>query len=74
MIDGVKNLTEFGLTLEQAVQMASINPAQIMRQEHLGWIAPGYDADLTVFNKNFNILYTIIQGKILEKGTTPCAL
>ena len=74
MIEGVKNLTEFGLTLEQAVQMASINPARIMKQEHLGWLAPGYDADLTVFDNKFNIMYTIIQGKILKKGTKECAL
>ena len=73
MIEGVKNLTEFGLTLEQAVQMASINPASIMKQEHLGWLAPGYDADLTVFDDKFNIMYTIIQGKILKKGTKECA-
>lgn len=73
MIQGVKNLVSFGLSLEQAVQMASANPAKIMRCEHLGLIAPGYDADLVVFNKNFDILYTIINGKMLKEGKTPCA-
>lgn len=73
MIEGVKNLVSFGLSLEQAVQMASTNPAKIMRREHLGLIAPGYDADLVVFNKNFDILYTIINGKIFKEGKTPCA-
>ncbi len=73
MIEGVKNLVSFGLSLEQAVQMASTNPAKIMRREHLGLIAPGYDADLVAFNKKFDILYTIINGKILKEGKTPCA-
>lgn len=68
MIDGVKNLVSFGFTLDQAVRMASTNPATITRREHLGLIAPGYDADLVVFDKNFNTLYTIINGKIFEKG------
>ncbi len=49
MIDGIKNLVSFGLTLDQAVQTASTNPAKIMRREHLGLIAPGYDADFSRF-------------------------
>lgn len=68
MLKGVKNLVSFGLTLEQAIQMASANPARIMKQEHLGLIAPGYDADITVFDKHFNNLYTIMQGVMYYKG------
>ena len=73
MLDGVKNLVEFGLTLEQAVQMASTNPARIMKQEHLGLIAPGYDADLVIFDKDFKNIYTIIQGTLYKKGKKICA-
>lgn len=73
MIEGVKNLVSFGLTLDQAVQMASANPAKIMRREHLGLVAPGYDADLVVFDKDFNIHYTIVKGQIFKQGKTPCA-
>lgn len=68
MIEGIKNLVSFGLTIDQAIRMASTNPAIIMRQEHLGLIAPGYDADLVIFDKKFNPLYTIINGIIFEKG------
>ncbi|MCX4349246.1 MAG: N-acetylglucosamine-6-phosphate deacetylase [Alphaproteobacteria bacterium] len=73
MIDGIKNLVSFGLTLDQAVQTASTNPAKIMRREHLGLIAPGYDADLVVFDKDYNIKYTIINGQFFNQGKTPCA-
>ena len=73
MLDGVKNLVKFGLTLEQAVQMASTNPARIMKQEHLGLIAPGYDADLVIFDKDFKNIYTIIQGTLYKKGKKICA-
>ena len=66
MIESVKNIVKFGLSLEKAIQMATINPARIMRQEHLGLVAPGYDADLIVLNKNLNVLQTIIQGKIFN--------
>lgn len=72
MIDGVKNLVSFGLTLEQAIQMASTNPAKIMKRDHLGLIAPGYDADLVIFDKDFKIKYTIINGKLYKQGKTLC--
>ena len=69
MIEGVKNLVSFGLPIEQAVHTAAYNPATIMKQEHLGLIAPGYDADLTIFDKNFKVLKTIIKGQTFNKGT-----
>ncbi len=72
MIDSVRNIVSYGFTVEQAVHMASTNPARIMRQEHLGLVAPGYDADLVIFNKNLNILYTTIKGNLYHKGKKLC--
>ena len=48
--------------------MASTNPARIMKQEHLGVIAPGYDADILILSEKLKVLYTIIKGKIYPKG------
>ena len=64
MIRGVKNLVEFGIPLEDAVRCASSNPAQIMHYHKKGQIIPGYDADLVVFDKHFNVLMTLIGGDI----------
>lgn len=72
MIDSVHNIVSYGFTVEQAVHMAATNPARIMRQEHLGLVAPGYDADLVIFNKNLNILYTTIKGNLYHKGKKLC--
>jgi len=72
MIDSVKNIVSYGFHLEQAIHMASTNPARIMKQEHLGIIAPGYDADLVILSEKLNVLYTIIQGKIFQKGKPLC--
>lgn len=72
MIDGIKNLVSFGLTIDQAVQMASTNPANIMRQEHLGLIAPGYDADLVVLDHQLNNIYTIVKGEFFKEGIKLC--
>ena len=72
MIDSVKNIVSYGLHLEQAVHMASTNPARIMKQDHLGVVAPGYDADLVILSEKLQVLYTIIAGKIYRKGKLLC--
>ena len=67
MIDSIKNLVSWGLSLEQAVQMSSANPAQILKIPNKGIIAPGYDADLVVFNQDFHIIHTILNGQIYQE-------
>jgi len=67
MIRGIKNLVNFGFTLEDAVKTASLNPAQIMRYRNKGAIIPGYDADLVVFSKDFKVL-TVLTGGIIRKN------
>lgn len=64
MIDGVQNLVSWGLSHDQAIRMASTNPAQIMKKTNKGQIAPGYDADLVIFDKNFAIIGTVINGSL----------
>lgn len=69
MIQGVRNLTEMGIDLENALRMASTNPATVLGLEKMiGSLLPGRDADIAVFDKNFNILQTIIKGKIVTKA------
>ena len=64
MIAGVKNLMSFGLPIENAVKLASMNPAQVMHYSRQGAIIPGYDADLVVFDKYCNVLATVIKGSL----------
>jgi N-acetylglucosamine-6-phosphate deacetylase len=68
MIRGVKNLVAFGFSLEDAVKAASSNPAQVMHYRGKGTIIPGQDADITVFDQNFNVLVTIVGG-IIKRNT-----
>lgn len=62
MIRGVKNLVSFGFSVSDAVRAASSTPASIMRYTKKGMIIPGYDADIIVFDKQFNILASIVDG------------
>jgi len=43
-----------------------MNPANIMRYSNQGAIIPGRFADITVFDKNYNINYVMIGGKIIK--------
>ena len=52
-------------TLNEAVQMASYNPASSLGISHRkGSIEVGKDADLVVFDKNFEIKKVFIEGKL----------
>lgn len=73
MIDSVRNIVSYGFHLEQAIRMAATNPAHIMRQDHLGIIAPGYDADIVILDNKLDVLYSIVQGRVYKKGKKICA-
>jgi N-acetylglucosamine-6-phosphate deacetylase len=68
MIRGIQNLVSAGFTLVDAVKTATINPAQVMRYTRQGALIPGKLADITVFDRNFNIRHVIIGGKIVQCG------
>lgn len=64
MIKGVKNLNSFGFSLSDSVRFASANPAQIMKYSNQGVIMPGKAADITVFDRDFEVKLSIINGDI----------
>ena len=64
MIRGIKNLLNYGFSLEDAVKTATANPAKLMNYSKKGAILPGYIADIVVFSKDFKILTVISNGNI----------
>ncbi len=63
MTRGIKNLVDFGLSLSQAVQYASTNPAQLIGLKNTGKLEVGYQADIALLDENFNPVQTFIRGK-----------
>lgn len=63
----IQNMVEkVGVTLTQAVDYATINPAKSLKiDDKVGSIKVGKNADLTVLNSNYDVLYTIRDGKII---------
>lgn len=66
MIAGVKNLVKYvGISLEEAIRMATLYPAKAIGvNDRYGSIEEGYVADLTIFDKEFNINNMIVKGRV----------
>lgn len=68
MLKAVQNCVEFcGIELAEAINMASLYPAQLASLNK-GRIAPGFDADMVVFNDSFEVLATLFKGNYLTKS------
>ena len=63
----LKNLVEkCGLSLSEACQLTSLNPAKIMGINKItGSIAVGKKADVVVLDDNFECLATFIEGRLV---------
>jgi N-acetylglucosamine-6-phosphate deacetylase len=57
-----------GVPLIDAVKMITSTPAKIVGANNKGILAPGKDADITIFDENINIKTTIINGEIIKGG------
>ena len=62
-------ITIGGCSLEQAVQMASSNPARVMGvADRKGSLEVGKDADIVIFDDDVNVFTTIVTGrKVYQK-------
>ncbi|WP_417805451.1 N-acetylglucosamine-6-phosphate deacetylase [Thalassospira lucentensis] len=64
MISAVKNCVEMvGLDLGEALRMASLYPAEFLKlDDKMGRIAPGYQANMILFDDAFNVTRSWING------------
>ncbi|WP_417813955.1 N-acetylglucosamine-6-phosphate deacetylase [Thalassospira alkalitolerans] len=64
MISAVKNCVEMvGIDLGEALRMASLYPAEFLNlADIMGRIAPGYQADMILFDDHYNIARSWIKG------------
>jgi N-acetylglucosamine-6-phosphate deacetylase len=65
--EGVYNfMNTLGLSLEEAVDCATINPARVLHvDDRKGSIEVGKDADLIVVDENMNVYMTICRGEVV---------
>jgi N-acetylglucosamine-6-phosphate deacetylase len=69
MNDSIKNILDAAdISLSQAVQMASVNPAkQLNVYDRKGSISPGKDADITILSNDYQVDMTFCRGEIAYK-------
>lgn len=60
-------VTDEGIPLETALQVATSTPAQILKLEAKGHIAPGCDADVLVLDQSFGIVHLMAMGSMVKK-------
>ncbi|MDQ0886697.1 N-acetylglucosamine-6-phosphate deacetylase [Paenibacillus sp. V4I9] len=65
MNEALRLTVETGISLKDAVQMASTTPARILSLDTLGRISTGLDADLVLLNEQFQVQWTMIKGHII---------
>lgn len=69
--DAIVNVVSWkAATFEQAIRMATFNPARaIGMEEHIGHIAPGKYADIVVWEaENLTIKYVIVSGAVVHRA------
>ncbi|UEG53641.1 N-acetylglucosamine-6-phosphate deacetylase [Mucilaginibacter daejeonensis] len=67
MLKAVQNCVEHvGIELVEAINMATLYPAQLAGLANKGKVERGYDADLLIFDAGFNTKFTICQGKTYD--------
>jgi N-acetylglucosamine-6-phosphate deacetylase len=71
MDQAVRNICQLtGVTLPEAIAMASTNPARVIGQSHFtGSLEPGNDADIVVCDDEANVWLTMVQGQVCYRAT-----
>lgn len=65
MLKAVQNCVEFcAISLAEAINMASLYPAQLASFGSKGKIAAGFDADMIIFNEDFEVQATVFKGNL----------
>ena len=65
---GVANMVKFGASIADALLMASYTPAFILGfDKDMGNLLPGRRANLAIFDKNFDVLATLVDGEFKKK-------
>jgi N-acetylglucosamine-6-phosphate deacetylase len=61
----VRNITQFaGWTLQQAIRLATLNPARVLGRKDIGVLAEGAQADFVLLSREGHVQRTIINGVI----------
>ncbi len=65
MLQAVANCVNFAdIELAEAINMASLYPAQLADLSTKGKVEAGFEADLIIFDAGLNHIFTVFKGKV----------
>jgi len=67
MNEALAKTVQSGIPLRDAVKMATETPADVLGLANKGRIEPGADADLVLMNDQFEVIWTMVNGKMVYK-------
>ena len=68
LMDGIRNVINWGYSLEDTLTMATLTPAENLGvADSVGSIAPGKTANLVIVDENLSVQTVILGGKLLKK-------
>ena len=66
LMEGVRNVVSWGFSLEEALTMATLTPAQNLGiDDRIGSIAPNKAADIVIVDENMTVQTVILRGKVV---------
>lgn len=69
MLQSVKNcVLHVDIPLDEALRMSSTYPARLINSNSQGLIKPGFAANLVLFDQNFNVKNTWLNGTVVTKN------
>ncbi len=67
LMDGVRNVVEWGFSLEEALTMATLTPAENLGvDDRVGSITPEKAADVVIVDDELNVQKVILRGKVIN--------
>ena len=64
MLDAVRNcVNHAGIETDEALRMATLYPARVLNLTDRGKLAPGYKADMIMFDKDFRLIEVCLEGE-----------
>lgn len=66
MVDAVRFMSSIGYPMRTVLLMASTIPANLLGiSSRKGFLAPGFDGDLVVLDKELKVLLTVVRGRVV---------
>ena len=67
LMDGLRNVMDWGFSLEETLTMATLTPAKNLGVDDcIGSIAPSKAADLVIVDRELNVQSVILRGKVVK--------